>query len=159
MEAVREASENPVDRSYTTAFQVDRTPEEVYRAINDVRSWWSGRIDGDTDELGGEFRYRYKELHDSRQKVTRLVPGKRIVWSVVEGTLAFVENKGEWKGTEVVFDISGKGDKTEVRFTHRGLSPACECYDRCAGGWDAFINGNLRKWITTGKAPPNPFEE
>ena len=146
-------------QSYSTTFVVDRTPDEVYRAINDVRSWWSGKIDGDTDKLGGEFRYRYKDLHDSRQKVTGLVPGKRVVWRVTEGYLAFVKSKGEWKDTEVIFDIVPRNGKTEVRFTHVGLSPACECYEACSGGWDALVNGNLRQWITTGEVPPSPFEE
>jgi Activator of Hsp90 ATPase homolog 1-like protein len=143
--------------SYTTAFRVKRTPDEVYRSINDVRAWWSGRIDGDTDRLGVEFRYRYGEVHDSRQKVTGLVPGRRVVWSVTDGYLAFVGRKGEWKGTEIVFDIAPKGGETEVRFTHVGLSPACECYEQCSGGWDAFIQGNLQRWITTGQAQPSPF--
>ncbi len=159
METAREKSVKAAGgRSYTTAFLVDRTPDEVYRAIVDVRSWWSGRIDGDTDRLGGEFRYRYRDLHDSRQKVSALVPGRRVVWRVTDGTLTFVKSKHEWKGTEVVFDISEKGGKTEVRFTHHGLSPACECYQACSGGWDAFIGGNLKRWITTGEVQPNPFE-
>jgi hypothetical protein len=163
MEAVMETAQQRGvkavgDRSYTTTFQVDRTPDEVYRAINDVRSWWSGRIDGDTDKLGGEFRYRYGDLHDSRQKVTELVPGKRVVWRVVDGYLSFVKDKGEWKGTDVVFDIAEKGGKTELRFTHQGLSPACECYEMCSGGWSAFIDGSLRRWITTGEVQASPFQ-
>ncbi len=144
-------------QGYTTAFRVKRTPDEVYRAINDVRAWWSGRIDGATDELGAEFRYRYEDVHDSRQKVTELVPGRRVVWRVTDGTLTFVKNKNEWKGTEVVFDIAEKGGETEVRFTHVGLSPACECYEACSGGWDALVNGNLRQRILTGEVQPNPF--
>ena len=38
-------------------------------------------------------------------------------------------NKPEWKDTEVVFEISEKGGKTEVRFTHVGLVYAYECFD------------------------------
>lgn len=145
-------------QSYTALFLVDRTPDEVYRAINEVRSWWSGTIDGDTDRLGGEFRYRYMDLHDSRQKVTGLVPGKQVVWRVTDGWLAFTKSKGEWKGTEVIFDITPRDGRTEVRFTHLGLSPTCECYQACSGGWDAIIKGNLRRWIATGEVPPDPFE-
>ncbi|MBI5069362.1 MAG: SRPBCC domain-containing protein [Deltaproteobacteria bacterium] len=159
METARHGgSDAAEEQSYTTAFLVDRSPEEVYRAINDVRSWWSGRIDGDTDRLGGEFRYRYRDLHDTRQRVTELVPGKRIVWRVVDALLTFVERKEEWKGTEVVFDIARKGGKTEVRFRHLGLTRACECYGACSSGWDAFVNGNLRSWIATGEVQPSPFE-
>ena len=39
----------------------------------------------------------------------------------------------------------------------RRASPACECYEACSGGWDVFVNGNLRRGITTGEVPPNPF--
>ena len=35
----------------------------------------------------------------------------------------FVKDKSEWKDTDILFDIAKKGDKTEVRFTHVGLSP------------------------------------
>jgi hypothetical protein len=42
---------------YPTSFAVDHTPEEVFHAINNVRGWWSGEIQGDTDKLGAEFDY------------------------------------------------------------------------------------------------------
>jgi hypothetical protein len=60
----------------------------------------------------------------------------------------------EWKGTEVVFEVS-KGDKTEVRFTHLGLVPEYECFNVCSNAWGSYINGSLRSLITTGKGHPN----
>src|SRR5262245_12610902 len=147
------------DHSYTTSFAVDQSPEEVFDAINNVRGWWSGEIDGSTDKLGSEFTYRYKDIHRSTQKITEFVPGKKVVWRVLDGYLNFVKDKTEWTGTDIVFEITRKGDKTELRFTHVGLVPAFECYGECSGAWGSYINDSLRSLITTGKGQPNEREK
>src|SRR5271166_1997024 len=113
--------ERPIAQNYTTTFTVDQTPEEAFAAINNVRGWWSGEIEGSTDKLGAEFIYRYKDLHYSKKMITELVPGKKVVWLVLDSQLNFIEDKTEWNGTKITFEISKNGDKTEVRFTHVGL--------------------------------------
>jgi hypothetical protein len=45
---------------------------------------------------------------------------------------SFIEDKSEWNGTKVTFEITKKGDKTKVRFTHVGLVPDHECYGACS---------------------------
>ncbi len=147
------------DQNLTFSFTVDQTPEEVFAAINNVRGWWTGEIEGGTDKLGDEFTYRYKDIHYSKQKLTEVIPNKKIVWLVEEAQLNFVEDKSEWKGTEIIFEVSKKGDKTEVRFTHAGLVPQYECFDRCTNAWGYYINGSLRSLITTGKEQPNQKEQ
>jgi uncharacterized protein YndB with AHSA1/START domain len=146
------------DQSLTTSFTVDQTPEEAFDAINNVRGWWSGEIDGRTDQLGEVFTYRYKDVHRTTQKITEFVPGKRVVWHVTDAELNFVKDKTEWNGTDIVFEIAKKDGKTEVRFTHVGLVPAFECYGGCSGAWGFYINDSLRNLITTGKGAPNQKE-
>ena len=146
------------DQSLTTSFTVDQTPEEAFDAINNVRGWWSGEIDGRTDKLGEVFTYRYKDVHRTTQKITELVPGKKVVWHVTDAELNFVKDKTEWNGTDIVFEIAKKDGKTEVRFTHVGLVPAFECYGGCSGAWGFYINDSLRNLITTGKGAPNQKE-
>jgi hypothetical protein len=141
-------------KSFTTAFTVDQSPEEVFAAVVDVRGWWTGKIEGRTDQLGAEFEYRYEKIHRSTQKITELVPGKKVVWEVVDSHLGFVEDKAEWNGTRIVFDIARKGDQTELRFTHVGLLPSIECYGGCSGAWDSLVNENLRRLITKGAGKP-----
>lgn len=141
-------------QDYTTTFTVDQSPEEVFDAINSVRGWWSEEIEGDTDRLGAEFRFHHKDLHRSTQRITEFVPGKKVVWHVVNGQITFVKDKTEWDGTDIVFDIARKGDKTELRFTHVGLVPTIECYGGCSGAWGFYVSESLRSLITTGKGDP-----
>jgi len=145
------------NQNFTTTILVDQSPQAVFAAINNVRGWWSGQIDGNTDKAGSEFTYRYKDVHRSKQKITELVPGKRIVWRVVDSDLSFINKRSEWTGTDIVFDISKKGQKTEVRFTHAGLAPEIECYGSCSNAWSMLIKGNLQNLIATGKNQPDVF--
>jgi Activator of Hsp90 ATPase homolog 1-like protein len=142
-------------KNFTTTYTVDQTPKEVFDAVNNVRGWWSEEIDGSTDKLGSEFKFHYKDLHRSTQKITEFVSGKKVVWQVSDSRINFVKDKNEWDGTEVVFEIAKKGDKTELRFTHLGLVPAIECYGDCSGAWGFYVNDSLRGLITTGKGQPN----
>jgi len=144
-------------KDYSLAFTVEQTPEQAFQAINDVPSWWSGEVEGDTVKPGSEFSYRVAGAHYSRQKITESVPGKKVVWQVTDARLEFAKHKDEWKGTHIVFDIAKKGDKTEVRFTHKGLVSAFECYKDCSNAWGALVNGNLQKRIATGQPQPSPW--
>lgn len=143
---------------FTTTLLVDETPKEVFNAINNVRAWWGEGLEGTSDKVNSEFIYRHKDIHYSKQKVTELVPGKKVVWLVTDSELNFVKDKTEWTGTKVVFEITKKGDKTEMRFTHEGLVPGLQCYEGCSSGWSYYITGSLKKLITTGKGEPDPAE-
>jgi hypothetical protein len=138
---------------FTTTILVDQTPEEVFNAINNVRGWWTGDpgIEGSTDKLNDEFTYDYQPYHHSKQKITELIPGKKIVWLVTDSSINFVSDKNEWTGSKIIFEIENKGDKTEVRFTHVGLVPDIECYDDCSNAWGSYISNSLRNFITDGK--------
>jgi uncharacterized protein YndB with AHSA1/START domain len=146
------------NRDFTATISVDQTPEEAFNAINNVRGWWSENSEVNTDKLGAEWTYRYKDAHFCKIKITELVPDKKIVWHVLDNSFNFTKGKNEWKGTHIIFEISKKGDKTEVRFTHRGLVPDYECFDVCSNAWGLYINGSLRSLITKGEGKPNPKE-
>ncbi len=151
---VLQRDETMTTKSYTTSFFVDQSPEEVFEAINSVRGWWSDQIDGPTDTLGAEFTFQHKDLHRSTQKITELVPGKKVVWHITDSHIAFVKDKTEWEGTDVVFEITRKDGRTELRFTHIGLVPTIECYGDCSGAWSFLITDSLRSLITAGKGQP-----
>jgi hypothetical protein len=134
----------------TVEFTTDATPEEAFAAINNPRGWWSADIIGATTAVGDEFTYVYEDIHRSTQRVTELVPGSKVIWHVVEGYLNFTKDPAEWTGTDVVFDITQRGDKTEVRLTHVGLDPEIECFDACTKGWEYYAGEQLPKLIKQG---------
>lgn len=146
------------NQDFTTTISVDQTPEEAFNAINNVRGWWSENIEGSTDKLGAEWTFRYKDVHFCKIKVTELVPGKRIVWRVLDNRFNFTKDTNEWKDTGIIFEVSKKENKTEIRFAHRGLVPEYECFGVCSNAWGSYINGSLRSLMTKGKGNPNPKE-
>ena len=145
--------------SFTAAFAVDQTPGEVFRAINNVRGWWSEDIEGGAEKAGDEFTYRYQDVHHCRIKVTELVPGERVAWRVLSNYFGFTDDDAEWKDTEIHFEITARDGGTEIRFTHAGLVPEYECFDVCSNAWGFYLYASLRALIRTGHGLPNRAEQ
>jgi hypothetical protein len=91
-----------------------------------VRGWWTGDITGSTDVLGGEFAYRYADMHYSKQKITELIPGEKVVWTVLDGRINFVDDKDN------------------------------ECFNGCTNAWMYYINDSLRGLIARGASAGRP---
>jgi hypothetical protein len=91
---------------YTISFTVDQSFEKIFDAINKVRRWWSGEIDGRTNELGAEFTYRYKDVHRSTHKITEgkespvLSPSRPLAGRVVPRSGA---GWGDYTCSELIF--------------------------------------------------------
>lgn len=142
------------NQHFSTSIIVNQSRQEAFNAINNVRSWWSENIEGDTDRVGAIFYYHYQDIHRCTFKITELIPGKKVVWHVLQNYFNFVEDKTEWTGTDVIFEIARNGGQTEVRFTHSGLLPEYECHDVCTDAWNTYINHSLYDLITKGKGDP-----
>lgn len=140
---------------FTTTIVVDQTPKEVFKAINNVRGWWSEEIEGSTDKLNAVFNYHYEDIHRCQIKIIESIPDQKVVWLVVDNYFSFTKDKAEWTGTKIIFEISKKDGKTQIRFTHQGLVPAYECFEICQDAWTTYIQHSLRGLITTGKGQPN----
>ena len=142
-------------QSYTATIVVDKTPQQAFKAITNISKWWSEEIEGGTKKLNDEFFYHYKDVHLSKMRLVELVPNKKVVWLVLDNYFKFTKDKSEWKGTKLVFDITEKDGKTEIKFVHEGLVPQYECYDICREAWTFYITESLQQFISTGKGQPN----
>ncbi|MES2484440.1 MAG: SRPBCC domain-containing protein, partial [Bacteroidota bacterium] len=154
----KEVAEKEAQKDYTTNFEVSQSPAQVFEAITNVRGWWSQEVEGGTSKKGDVFDYHYKDIHRCKMQLMEVVPNKKVVWEVLENNFNFTQDKSEWIGTKIVFDITEKNGKTQVTFTHQGLVPAYECYNICNDAWTGYINGSLKSLIETGKGKPNPKE-
>ncbi len=145
-------------QDFSTTISVDQTPAEVFNAVNNVRAWWSEEIEGGTKNLNDEFLYHYKDVHICKMKLVEVIPNKKVVWLVMDNHFSFTSDKSEWVNTKIIFEISEKDGKTQLRFTHEGLVPEYECYQVCFDAWTSYIQGSLKNLIVTGKGKPNGKE-
>lgn len=147
------------NQDFTAVFTVDQTPKEVFGAINNVRGWWSEDFQGHSQESGQEFDVRFGDVHYSRQRLTEVIPNEKVVWLVTDSRLNFLTDKSEWTNTTIRFEIAEKSGKTELRFTHVGLTPKIECFRDCSNGWNQFLEHSLLPLIATGKGNPNVLQQ
>ena len=151
----------------TATMTVEQTPEEVFAAITNVRRWWNENLIGDTAALNDEFVFTDDFTHAgevtegkagirfARFQLTEVVPGRRVVWHVVDSELTFVDDRHEWTGTNVVFDLTTNARGTTLAFTHEGLTAAeSACFEACSLGWTFYITESLPQLITTGAGQP-----
>jgi hypothetical protein len=141
---------------FKMTFFVHSSPEEAFKTILDVRSWWRGLydedIEGKSDVLNEEFTFRAGAgVHYSKHQLIEATPNKKIVWRVSDGNLTFIQNKKEWVNTRICFEISEKDNQTQITFTHEGLVPELECYNACSATWTKYLQEKLMKVLSVYK--------
>ena len=141
-------------KNFTTVIIVDKSPEQVFDAVNNVTAWSTENLTGKSQKMNDEFDVHFGDVHYSRQKLIEVIPGKKVVWLITDSRLNFIKDKSEWTNTKISFDITPQGDKTALRFTQWGLTPEVECYDACSNAWSDYINNSLRNLINTGRGNP-----
>lgn len=148
------AMDAPMGKDFSCSFVTSKSAAAIYEGILDVPGWWSENIEGSPGALGMEWVYDNRPVHLARFRVAELVPGRRVVWEVIENMLSFVKDQSEWVGDRLVFEISPESSGHRLTFTQEGLTPADQCYDICDNAWTGYIAGSLRARIEVGKGSP-----
>jgi uncharacterized protein YndB with AHSA1/START domain len=149
---IREMFYNFVE-SYRATIEVAKPAHAVFRCITeDVARWWGGTdLTGGSTRVNDEFVIDHPGTHYSKQKVVELIPDKKVVWLVTESRMGWLRDQGEWTDTKMVFELTGEGNKTVLRFAHEGLTPDKECFSRCSEGWSMVIKDWLLDFIAHGQ--------
>ena len=146
------------EHDYSTSIIVNAAPQAAFNCINSVTKWWTENLEGSSEKPGDAFTVRFGDVHVSTQKLVEVIPDKKVVWLVTGSRLNFIKDKEEWTGTKIIFEISERDNKTQIRFTHHGLAPNVECFDACSNAWSQYVQ-SLRSLINTGKGQPTLKED
>lgn len=145
-------------KNFTKTIAVSKKPSFVFYSIQNFTGWWSEEIEGNTDVLGETFFYHYQDVHLCKIKLIEKIQDKKLVYEILDNQFSFTEDKTEWTGTKLIFEIT-EGDETFVKFTHQGLNPEYECYNICHESWGNYIGKSLFNLIENGKGNPNPKDK
>ncbi len=141
------------NENFHRTISVHVSAAEAMKKISQVNLWWAKNFSGSAEKLNDKFTVKFGETFVDFL-ISELLPNEKVVWRVTDCNLHWLKAKKEWKGTEVVFEISPENNKTRIDFTHVGLVPGVECYKDCEAGWSGHITTSLVKFMKEGKGMP-----
>ncbi|WP_144281978.1 SRPBCC family protein [Chryseobacterium echinoideorum] len=142
--------------NYSNTIQLKATTDKVFNALtNEIPLWWTEMFEGSANREGSSFTVRFGDNVYKTMCVEELVHNSNVVWYVEKSLIAVpgLKKQTEWIDTTIVWEITEKGNSTELHLTHIGLNPNVECYDICTNGWQQFTN-SLKEFVETGKGNP-----
>jgi len=140
-------------QDFNATITVNTTPKDAFKKIALVADWWAKDFTGKAEKLNDKFTIRFGDTFVDF-KITEVIPDTKIVWFVTDSYLPWLSDKKEWNNTQVMYEISTKNNLTKIDFTHVGLVPEIECYERCEKGWTRFVTISLPKFLNEGKGLP-----
>jgi hypothetical protein len=141
------------NNNFHRTITLNASAEEVMKKIGQVNRWWAKNFTGKAEKANDKFSVHFGETFVNFQ-ISEFIPNQKVVWTVTDCNLDWINNKKEWNDTKVVFEIFEKKDSTQISFTHVGLVPGVECYNDCEVGWNGHVTISLVKFINEGKGMP-----
>jgi uncharacterized protein YndB with AHSA1/START domain len=127
-------------------------PERVYDALTTaagIRNWWTRDTELDP-RVGGIGTFSFHNGADFKTvRVEELVPPSRVVWKPL------TDNRPQWLGTTIAFDLKAEDGGTDLTFTQRGYPEADDVYACVTTAWAYFLF-SLKRYLETGTGLPHP---
>lgn len=142
-------------QEFNCSITINISPKQALEKISHVSEWWVQNVEGKTKKVNDEFTVHFGTTWKAF-KIIEVVPDKKVVWLVTDCNLAWHTDLKEWKGTQIVWEVSSEKDSTKINFSHIGLA-SLDCGNQCMNAWGGYIKQSLFKLITEGKGLPNKF--
>ncbi len=142
---------------YHADIEVHCSVQKAFDAICRVTAWWTENTEGSTTNLNDEFTVHFGETF-SRFKIVELIPGKKLIWYVLDCNLHWMNDKKEWKGTKIIWELSGLENSSRISMTHIGMNAGIECFEDCTKGWNHYVTVSLFNLIEQGRGEPDHKE-
>ena len=139
---------------YQATIVVHKNAKDTFDAINQVSAWWTRNTRGNTHKKGDKFTVQFGETY-SDFEIIEMTEHQKIKWLVLDCNLHWMKDKKEWKGTEILWEITPLNGASEIHMTHIGLGPQIECFEDCKKGWNHYVKESLFKLINEGKGAPD----
>ena len=138
-------------KNFHTTITVEASAGEAIKKISNIPEWWGITFTGSSEKQNDKFTVKMTGDSFFNFTVAELIPSKKVVWLVTDCYMPWYSDKKEWTNTKLIFDLNENNGKTELKFTHEGLTPEVECYKDCEPGWTHWIKTSLFSYFTTGK--------
>lgn len=129
-------------------FKIEAPPQEVFEAFCSARglnNWWTAQSSGEP-RLDNTYTFYFDPAHDWRAKVTHVVPGKEITWTMTQAM-------DDWMGTQVGIRLSTAGKDTLVDFFHEGWREPNDHFRISSFCWGTLLTG-LKNYVEKGIIVP-----
>ncbi len=143
----------PKAKDYNAVITVNTSPAEAFKKIAAVGEWWAKSFKGKALNVGDTFTVQFGKTTVDFE-ISEAIADKKIVWHVTDCHLPWLKDVKEWKGTDIIWVLTLKGNGTEINMTHIGIATGVECFEACQEGWNGHIKGSLVKLINDGKGKP-----
>ncbi|HEV3224125.1 MAG TPA: SRPBCC domain-containing protein [Puia sp.] len=141
-------NKNYITANYTVEIEVEKSPNDVFNNLINLKKWWPEDFEGEDIKLNSEFIFTTGDSHYSKNKVIEFVPNEKLVWLATE-SIRKTDNF-DWTGTKMIFELTHKDNYTIVKFTYDGVVLENES-DRLVQICNMTLKEMFYKFITNGK--------